>query len=67
MITITLPEMVHHYQQVAAPSNQKVVEPGSGVNGRTTHRPAPYNRRKMDGEGLDFLSVFNKVLEKGSR
>ena len=63
MFTVAHPGLLHLYQQAARnqPARQ-VVEPGGGVNGRTTPRPLPVPRKKDDGEGADFQSIFINAL-----
>ncbi len=55
----------HRQNQPTQPVRQ-VVEPGAGVNGRTTHRPSPASRRKSDGEGNDFHALFMNALSKNA-
>lgn len=64
MFSITYPELVHLYHRAERPVPRQVVEPSTGVWGRTAHQPNLYSRRKVENEGTDFYSVFSKVMER---
>ncbi|MBF0182250.1 MAG: hypothetical protein HQM03_19720 [Magnetococcales bacterium] len=67
MISVTYPVMLQLYRRVerTRPARQ-VVEPGSGVEGRTAaYRPGMSQRQAADGEGNnDFQAFFKKALEQ---
>ena len=64
MFSITYPNLVHLYHQAERPAPRQVVEPSEKVWGRTANQPNQHSRRKIEGEGTDFYSVFSKVMER---
>lgn len=66
MISVTYPVMLHLYRRMdRIRPNRQVVEPGTGVQGRTTtYRPDISQRHAADGEGNDFHTFFLKAMEK---
>ncbi|MBF0115165.1 MAG: hypothetical protein HQM04_08970 [Magnetococcales bacterium] len=66
MLSISSPELIYYYHQAGKQARRQVVEPSSGVSSETSNRATQAVRRKVDGEGTDFSSVFAKALNRNS-
>ena len=64
MLSISSPELIYLYHQVGKSMPRQVVEPSAGVPSQTGNRFAQDSRRKVEGGGTDFSSVFAKALNR---
>ncbi|MEO5349805.1 MAG: hypothetical protein H7836_09175 [Magnetococcus sp. YQC-3] len=64
MFSISSPEMIYFYHQANRPAPRQVVEPSAGVRSQTTDRSAHDARRRAEGGGADFSSLFVQALNR---